>query len=145
MLDAFLNVFTGGATGLVGTGLSMIGSHLQHKRDLHKLELECRRDIARAAAQKEITRLKGEYAALEASLKSEGKRYGIFSVDVVRGLMRPVLTLGCLFGVVMVYFTADNPATPEQETTLQAMIYMATTTIFWWFGSRPIDKAKEKR
>jgi hypothetical protein len=66
-------------------------------------------------------------------------------VDVVRGLMRPVITLGLLILMAVIYFTvAQDMAGPDdvpvQITIIATVLYVGTTAVLWWFGTRNLSK-----
>jgi hypothetical protein len=68
-------------------------------------------------------------------------------VDVVRGLMRPVITLytlGLSTAIGWFLYTAADGVIPEMPAlwlgVVQAVILLATTSGTWWFGSRQLRR-----
>lgn len=161
MFEAVIAILTGGATGLLGTLISS-GVSFFERRQRNKHELELRRidlEVTRAesegaervaAIEAESARDQAELAALAASHRSEAVRWSsgdskwLVFVDVVRGLMRPALTAASLAAVTVIYFTLSSPA-PTVDVAVRiidALIYLATTTTLWWFGTRPKRASK---
>lgn len=181
MLDAILgfgmSVLTGGATGLIGTGLSLIGDHFKRKQDLemkkldndHEMavmskEWDGRRDIAltEADAAKDVQ----DGKAFAASYGLEPKRYldipgsemsGFTKIllgfiDFWRGLIRPAMTTYLVVIVTLMYFEflammEMKGITIDDKTVIgivvhivNSIVYLATTTTLWWFGTRNKNK-----
>ena len=67
-------------------------------------------------------------------------------VDVVRGLVRPALTVGLFTLVGAIYFSLAASAEPSvpalKAQIVHTVLYMATAAGLWWFGQRPNDKAQ---
>jgi len=166
MLDQLLGVassiLTGGATGLLGTvitgGFAFLNSRQRHRQEMALRELDLQIMQSEAAGAERIAAIEAEgaseqaaYGALEASYKAASQRWSrpgegwaMVAVDVVRGLMRPVLTLGLLGLTAYIYF--EMMARPAFMTALQARIvdtvlYLVTAAVLWWFGQRGVDKA----
>ncbi|MEW8026075.1 MAG: hypothetical protein AB2798_13390 [Candidatus Thiodiazotropha endolucinida] len=69
-------------------------------------------------------------------------------VDVVRGLMRPLITIYSLWllsAIGWLLYTAADGVIPEMPAlwleVVQAVILLATTSVTWWFGSRQLRRA----
>ena len=89
------------------------------------------------------------YLAPEAHQGSRLARWAMGLVDMVRGLMRPAITTYTLALLTLVmlwvrelYLRAGLQMTPTQvhELAMQCVgtvVYLATTTVVWWFGVRP--------
>lgn len=177
MIDSLLNVFSGGATGLIGAGINLFAEHKKAKTAMEKADKDAENDrkmfeleaehadrlSARVEdSKKEIEAVKlfgesikadkatysqGAAKALESlGMKSDTGWVGGFSlimailslsalvmVDVARGLIRPVMT------AYLVFMVADI----GNEESKGALIYMGTTALFWWFGTRVIPRAKK--
>lgn len=85
----------------------------------------------------------------QASYGHDKARYGGGFVDSIRGLMRPLITVALLVIQVAISWhlyqlvqsnsgTFDIPRIQDLlEEVVLATIYLATTAITWWFGSRP--------
>ena len=98
------------------------------------------------------------YTAMTASFENDKATYSdakqngwMIAVDVVRGLIRPLLTL--IFSLALIAFTAwlwvviPDIITGNQEFLKQtfyrlvdALIFLATSTCGWWFAARQVSK-----
>ena len=157
MIESVLSLAAGGLTGLLGTAVSFGTRHLA-KRQAHRHELELRQldlQLAEAEAQGaarqvalETDARKHEAAstALQASYSEAANRWSVVGdsgwmirVDVVRGLTRPLLTWAGAVGLAWVWgsLPADSA---ESARVVDAVIYLASTCVLWWFGARAIDK-----
>ena len=156
MLETLGAILSGGATGLLGTAISA-GIGYVERRQRHQQELELRRiDLkmteAEAASAERVAAIEAESAqstaelrAIEQSHRQAGERWSsgdsawLVAVDVVRGLIRPLLTVAFLALAAAIYFRL--PAAAEAPDVAGRMIdtvlYLATTTTLWWFGTRP--------
>lgn len=141
------SVITGGASGLAGTAITAWVEHkkqaqknahelalLKHEKELATLEIQGRERVATVEA---------EGAALVASYEADARRYGTGTsrwahlldlVDVVRGLTRPVLS-GYFAGLLCFIWYSTNEDELRVKITA-TILYVATTGIVWWFGSR---------
>ena len=162
MLDLLMGVLSGGVTGLLGTvisgGMKFFENRQKHAHDLAIMQAENEQMVVEAQIAKDVAELDMEskdrtaaWSALEASYKestsriSTGDSAWLIMVDVVRGLMRPAITLGTLTLMGVIYFTVaqgmvgpDN--IPVQVTIIQTVLYIATTSVLWWFGTRNLSK-----
>ena len=160
MLDTLLSILTGGATGLLGTAISA-GIGYFERRQRHQQEFDLRRldlEITRAESEsaERVAAIEAESAenaaalrAIETSHRSAGVRWSrgdstwFVFVDVVRGLIRPVLTLGFLALAAAIYFRLPiDPSADVGARLIDTILYLATTTTLWWFGTRPKSGAK---
>lgn len=73
--------------------------------------------------------------------------FALAVVDVVRGLMRPLITvysLWLLSAIGWLMYTAADGVIPEMPAlwleVVQAVILLATTSVTWWFGSRQLRR-----
>ncbi len=160
MIDALTALLTGGATGLLGTAVSAVTAFVQ-ARQRHAQEVELRRldmETARfeadsaarvAAVEAEGARAAAAWAAMEASHSAAARRWSrgdshwLVAVDVVRGLMRPAITLGAVALVAAIYFTlggSDVELLDIRPRIVDTVLYIATTCVLWWFGARVLDK-----
>ena len=155
MFEAIATILTGGATGLLGTVISAAVGHVERKQrhqqeiELRTVDLEIVRSEAAsvervAAIEAESRESEGEWRAIEASHREAAVRWSrgdsrwLVGVDVVRGLIRPVLTLGFLGLAAVIYF--HLPMVPPADVgvrLIDTILYLATTTTLWWFGTRP--------
>ncbi len=158
MLDLILGVLSGGATGLIGTvisgGMKFFENKQKHAHELAIMDMEIKQMGVEAQIAKDIKELDMEgkdraaaWSALEASYKesttrmSSGDHPALVWVDVIRGLMRPVITIGLLVLIGVIYFTAAASlaapdGTPMTVFIIQTVLYVGTTAVLWWFGTR---------
>lgn len=159
-MDIILGLLTGGATGLIGTALSGVMKFFTNKQEqsheLKVMEMELKHMDKEAEVALKIEEKKQEgkeaqaaWAGLEASYREAGQRWStgdsgwIVFVDVVRGLMRPLLTLALVVLMGVIYFV-HAPANPTmQEQIVATVLYLATSSVLWWFGSRMSDTKKK--
>ena len=162
MLDLLMGVLSGGVTGLIGTvisgGMKFFENKQKHGHELAIMDMEMKQMHVEAEIAKDVAELEMEgkdrqaaWSALEASYKestsrmSTGDSQWLVMVDVVRGLMRPVITLGLLLGIGVIYFTvgADTTlpdGTPMTVNIIQTVLFVGTTAVLWWFGTRLLGK-----
>ncbi|MCU7886467.1 MAG: hypothetical protein KZQ82_19940 [Candidatus Thiodiazotropha sp. (ex Lucinoma annulata)] len=69
--------------------------------------------------------------------------FSLAGVDVVRGMMHPLITLytlGLLTAIGWLMYKAVEGVIPEVLALwleiVQAVILLSTTSVTWWFGSR---------
>ena len=157
-MEFLTSILAGGATGLIGTIVSAIVGYME-RRQRHKHEMELRQlDIEivkmESISAEKVAAIKAEpqEPAPEPSAPyqspgsrwSEGNSKWLLAVDVVRGLLRPVATIGALGGVGWIYYNFA-PVVPSEEMGLRVVdtiLYIATTTTLWWFGTRPMKTNK---
>lgn len=166
MLDLIMGVLSGGVTGLIGTvisgGMKFFENKQKHGHELAIMEMEIKQMHVEAEIAKDVAELEMEgkdrqaaWAALEASYKestsrmSTGDSQWLVMVDVVRGLMRPVITLGLLILMAVIYFTVAQDmvgpeGTPVQVTIIATVLYVGTTAVLWWFGTRNLSPSPRR-
>ena len=170
-MEILTSLLAGGLTGLLGTVLTG-GLKIFHKRQAHRQEIELRKiDLsminAEAAAAERVAvieaeseKAQAEYDALQASYKEAATRFTegyrmssaqvwvLLGIDVVRGLMRPALTLFLVISTTTIYFSLtgamDLPAVEMQERIIATLLYLTTTCVTWWFGGRTVEKTMAK-
>lgn len=151
MFEFIGSVLTGGATGLLGTAISHVFSYFKEKqknqqtlaimkedRETLKMEIEGRERVASIEAEsaKDIADSK----AFSTSMNSDKARYSsgnskwLVMVDVVRGLIRPVLTVGLVIFVGIIWATSNDPTIDKQ--VVATVLYVCTAAVLWWFGTR---------
>ena len=155
MLETLTAILSGGATGLLGTvisaGVGWVERRQRHQQelDLRKLDIQVAREEAAsaervAAIEAESRESEAGWRAFEASHAAAATRWSrgdsgwLVAVDVVRGLIRPVLTIGFLVLAGVIYFRL--PLVPPADMgarMIDTVLYLATTTTLWWFGTRP--------
>lgn len=162
MLDLLMGVLSGGVTGLLGTvlsgGMKFFENKQKHGHELAIMEMEMKQMDREAENAVKIaeTEMEGAdrtaaWAALEASYKESTSRIStgdspwLIMVDIVRGLMRPVMTLGLLIVLAVIYFTVAESLVAGDGQSMKVSIiftmnYLATTSVLWWFGTRMMAK-----
>ncbi len=169
----FESLLTGGLTGVFGAIFTQIADFFKRKQEL-KHEVELRRlDIEimdkeweyrnrQAAVEGEVEMAKSADRLFEASYSADSARYCdpsklssasamlLVFVDVVRGLIRPALT------IYLIWLVADtrseintiiknaggmtaldmSQAFTIYNSTIEMVLYLAATCVAWWFGTR---------
>lgn len=170
---------SGGVLGLFGAGIKAWTAHkadeakrkfdlamrkadrdemqLEHDLKIKQVEKETERDIVISEQNRLTTELQVEGDVERAgiqlrasSYEQDKATYGGGFVDVVRGLMRPMLTLYFAFLMAYVaykfsiltggFIPADTAQSMFQEI-INSIIFLATTCVTWWFGDRPVKRA----
>lgn len=174
ILDIIGSVFSGGVTGLLGVALQSVFGYLtlrakgQHEvamaeQDRLMVELEGKN----AAAIAEIRRAEAADTAdaniQSASYRLEPQRYAgerpntwigdvgwllLMLVDVLRGSIRPMLTLWLAYVAWEAKTTAETVllkvgydiqaqvVVGTYEQIVSTLLYLFSTCVTWWFGSR---------
>jgi len=132
---------------------------LEHQLHMREAEAQAKKEIAVATVHKEETEAqasadveKAEIQLRQGSYLQDKATYGGGFVDGVRGLMRPVLTL--YFAVLMALIAyqlfqlanvhiGTSTASYLLKDIINACIFLSTTSVTWWFGSRPIHKGEK--
>lgn len=159
MLEALMAIVTGGATGLLGTLLSSATGYFErkqrHRHELKLRELDAKIVETEAASAERVAAIAAEShqsaaesRALQASYDAAGVRWStgdsawLVAVDVIRGLIRPVLTVGFVALCGVIYFTLPRWSQGDVEARIiDTALYLMTTTVLWWFGTRPKKQA----
>lgn len=176
MLDFLGSIFTGGLTGLLGVVVQRWADYMNKKQDieLKRMDLDHAakmKEVDAAIMREEWTqRVKvaeveaaGREAAADseafaASFKMEPKRFsdakrvggiGNFCfvlLDVVRGFVRPALTVYLCVLTTLIYFQIKGILGAVNLTQIEALdlmrlivttiLYLTTTVVLWWFGTR---------
>lgn len=150
------SILSGGVTGLLGVVLSFASDYFKarqrnaqeitlliEQRKIIELEIASaeRVEIVRADAAREVAESSAFAASIAAdrAAYSRGESPWLVLVDVVRGLVRPSVTLYLCALISVLYFATESPALRHeiQSTSL----YLATAAVLWWFGSRAGKRA----
>ena len=149
MFELLGTVLTGGVTGIVGSVIGKAFSFLDawqeekkadhdHERTVALLELqnkfgaeESEREVAIAQSKVDADSRMASY-----SHDSMAGTSSLWVVDLLR-LVRPVLTFSLIVLVGMLYFSADMGG---RATIEASVIYMASSSVLWWFGDRALGK-----
>ncbi len=146
------SLIAGGGTGLLGTAIQRYADHRDKKLDaehdvaVRKLQIEMA--DKEWAGKLEVA----DSEALKAAITSEPKLYGITWLDALRGLVRPGLTIYLCALTTMIYIKATSVLNVEYLTVINAyelvmqiintILYLTTTCVLFWFGSRNKNKPK---
>ena len=149
MGEAIVALLSGGATGLLGTALTGVLGFFKQKQankqmlqmremDLKEIELEAASAEKRMALDAEREALSGSYADARTFISkgmelTKGQKWIVVFVDLVRGLMRPAITIYFMVMAFSIYGVDD-------DLTRATILYISTSTILWWFGTRPNEK-----
>ncbi|MEW8690329.1 MAG: hypothetical protein AB2535_04490 [Candidatus Thiodiazotropha endolucinida] len=130
----------------------------QAEIDLEKIREQAAGDLAITEEQVAGEVMTASYEADRASYSLESVQcltgiwknlagFSLAVVDVVRGMMRPLITLytlGLLTAIGWLMYKAENGVIPEMPVlwleVVQAVILLATTSVTWWFGSRQLRR-----
>lgn len=176
LISGIMSIVSGGATGLIGVIAQRAFDAWNKKQELDKLKAQWDHDAvmkdkdAAIMAQEWASRTKiagteadaakdvAQSNAFAESLKSQNMRYSegkatgafltgcLVLLDVVIGLIRPLLTIYLCALTTYVYFEVRLLLGKEAITTNEALdiwklvictiLYLTTTCILWWFGTR---------
>jgi len=173
-----LAIVSGGATGILGVVAQRFFDHWKNKQELDQMREKHAHDLAMRKADAEIlaqewaqrtklAQVEGETQrevadaqafaasfALEPKRYAEGVKVGRFGgfmlvfVDVVRGLVRPGLTIYLAWVATEIYVQSVrimamiNPSAQSQllvqlhQQIVFTLLYLFTTCVLWWFGTR---------
>tara|TARA_R110000822_G_scaffold154105_5_gene293597 strand:- start:818 stop:1369 length:552 start_codon:yes stop_codon:yes gene_type:complete len=133
-----------------------------HKADMESMKLEAQLKVDEIQLQNEgrlaLANVEMERAQdvndaniRQASYTNDKASYGNLFIDGVRGLMRPMITTYLL--ILMTYISyqintivggvAGLPVAKIwalYHELIIAIVFLTTTTITWWFGTRPVVK-----
>lgn len=182
MLDVLLGA-SGGIFGILGAlfkhGLEVYQETKKEQQSLLLLKENNLHELAMADKQAELMVLesknalkiadttvygeveKASYDALEASYEADKASYSaaptspwLIAVDVVRGMIRPSLTLYfAIFLSVLTFMVYSNlPAEVYNDQKflastfyrlIDALIFLGTSAVGWYFAARPSSKQKD--
>lgn len=168
--DIFTTAVSGGVTGLIGTVFSGVmmwrenADKRKHELEMRRVDIDERREEAALTlkqidAESEATKIAAELNAFNNSISADKATYSIggsdsaalLFVDVVRGLVRPALTLTLVIITSVVIFDVieaaggydsliESQGVELYSDLIHALIYMTTTAVLWWFGARENKK-----
>jgi hypothetical protein len=184
MLGIISSIFSGGLTGLLGVAFQRFFDFLKVKQELemkridHEHEVNMRRIDGELMAQEWAARTQvatieataRETVAAETSFASsfnmEPKQYSarakigpvtgflLVLLDVLRGIVRPGLTIYLCVITTMIYIEARTimagltfitaDAIKVHDHIISTILYLTTTCVLWWFGTRNSQKAPTK-
>jgi len=111
------------------------------------------KQIERAQVEGDIAKDIKETDAFIESLKEQTQVYGVKWVDALRGIMRPLITIYLLALATIVTLAIGKLVGGLQsleqtelltiyKSVINQMVFLATTAVTWWFGSRPSSQRK---
>jgi hypothetical protein len=150
ILDIIGTVVTGGATGIIGSIIGKVFGFVEawqeekkeqrtHERTLAMLEVQHKHRSADLENERLIVQEEQDGKIKNASYlhdRSAGLSYPW--VAAILRLIRPVLTIGLIIILWLIYKTTTDVA--QQEEIVLSVIYMSSTAVLWWFGDRAMKR-----
>jgi len=138
-----------GGLGLIFSGITkaftwyadMKEKEAEHKRvmELTKLNAEIRDKEFENERQIEADRSATELRNASYAHDTATGKASRWVVDILR-LVRPVLTVGLIVLLGIIYFTIADLGTKAE--IVGAVIYMAVSSVTWWFGDRMTQRKR---
>lgn len=149
--------FGGSVVGAIGAA---VGKWFEAKQEREMKKLQIEQDKALNAHELQVMGMQAEsalkqleYKAFDSSLEADRATYStgstsgwLVAVDVVRGLIRPILTATLLiYCIVLVVYLTQHYDVAFSSTQVYDMVFMIINDLVtsmglalaWWFGSRP--------
>jgi hypothetical protein len=155
----------GAGLGMLGGWLAkkearkMKEMELSHEKEMASLDLETLRleqDHALQVAEKKIDLAEtegkiaieeGELSAFKETIKQQGQMTGHIFFDGLKSAIRPLLTIILLIQLAYLQYQIGGligglESLPQEQLIvlylriIEAIIFLATTALGWWFGSR---------
>lgn len=168
LADILGNVFSGGLTGLIGIGVQRYYEYktkqldLQAQNDKFSHEIDMKRQDLAIMAQEWAGRTSvasveasdhanvADSQAFQTALTSEPSKFSdaskltpeqewvMVGLDLVRGLIRPTLTIYLCLLTTLLYFQTKGvpPDASVLKSIIDTILYLTTTCVLFWFGSR---------
>lgn len=157
MENDFLNAYlSGGITGLLGATLSRVGEYLETKQkniqEVRMIELQSNLAVKELDAKIAEIKAESEYGKnspvpseeISAPPRTEERpakeARWLAMAEVIRSVTRPFLTVLLCLMCFLVWAWSSTPAI--EEKSVLTILYMGTTAVLWWFGSRTVAKGK---
>lgn len=170
LADLLTSVVSGGATGLIGAGITRLAEH--HAKKMEYKHDEKMRELDAAIMREEWTQ-KTKIADIEAEVKldataaasfaasfnepqrySDGTKLTAFQnlimvfVDALRAVVRPALTIYLCAISTYLYWDAHKAMeyvgvmelTKLVNQIVDTILYLTTVVVAWWFGTRVKEK-----
>lgn len=140
-LNLIFSAAGGGVLGLVGTGIQMWGKHKEREQEFaHELQmqdainknmaLEMQKLELKGNIDIDILERETDAKGLASSIRAEQAIGASYKwVNAVRSMIRPLLTLML---TIMAFIKPND----------EDLVWMASTAVNWWFGSRAVSKKK---
>ncbi|MBF0454965.1 MAG: hypothetical protein HQL72_09165 [Magnetococcales bacterium] len=160
LADSGLAILSGGATGLVGTAIEAVSGHFKAKQEHQQklemareertiLELEIKGQERVASINAESQNQIAESQAMIASYKTDRATYStaggsawLTGVDVVRGLIRPLVTVYLLVLTTYIYIHTQSKSSLE-SAVVDAVLYLTITGVTWYYGGKRINHSNK--
>lgn len=173
LLSGITSLLGGGITGIIGSVTQRVFEYktkqleIQANKEKYAHEVEMRKADAEIYKEEWAARTKvaeveatakvdaADADAFKTALTSEPKRYYegstyttgqswlMLSLDFLRGIVRPGLTLYlCGITTIMYYKAASEAPIQAGETIVNTILYLTTTAILFWFGTRNKESKK---
>lgn len=160
ILSGPIGAIFGAAGAIGGKILDYKAKQLDHAHELAmrdkdrahlELELSHKSEVAKVDADTQIA--VREFDAVAASIAADRATYGDSAtgriVDLVRGLIRPVLTVMAMVLVggmtCSVLDGGEQLAEAERVGLLREALFLSGVAITWWFGARPSGAKRGSR
>lgn len=135
----------GVALSLISTGVKAFAEHKRRKQEFVFKQAEWDkeyklRELLGAQADQEsenerlIVALEARTKGMEVSYKDQISLNTNPTVDSIRALFRPFLTLSLVIVVVIFYFTIADIS--MKEYIILSTVFSSSTAVLWWFGER---------
>ncbi len=166
MLSGLISLFGGGLTGLLGSAIGKYFDFQSKKLDIQLEQSRFEHEQALAQLQYTATVEVEDSKAFKEAQTNEPKQYYTgteytptqrwfaLGLDFLRGLVRPVLTGYLCVLTTLIYIKAERllngniilPGMALDLTTqiIQTILYLTTTCVCFWFGSRGNKAPKSK-
>jgi uncharacterized membrane protein len=140
-------LLSGGITGIIGTLLGRVAGYYENKQ---KFEHE----LALLDAQKAIKFKEAEHEFLIAQAQAVSDlRQKSYEHDTMVGaasrsvinilrLVRPILTIFAIILVALIWYDIEDGNIGLKEQIVGTVLYIATSSILWWFGDRAPTPSK---
>lgn len=155
------DIVFGGLTGLVGGIAQKVADYKVKKLEIEAARIKQENELALRrvdaelmkeewAQRTKVAEVEADAAAFEAShdepeLYSEkvkptkGQGWLLVIVDFLRGFVRPFLTL-YLCGVTTAMYIRSDGGQINPQSVVDTVLFLTTTAVCWWFGSRGMKK-----
>jgi len=182
----FTSIVSGGATGLFGVAIQRyfdlknksielefevkkFGHEIDMKNiDLQIMQKESEAKVQVAEVNAQAAESVADAQAFAASFKepqsfgqdhsvTKNQGWAIITLELIRGLVRPGLTIYLIVLTTLVYFHAETFLRSEgvvmdvshamklTELVVGTILYLTTTCVLWWFGTRNKQKPPKIR
>lgn len=151
LLGMGTSAMSGGLFGLVGNIATKAFGYFEakqaftqkqaewgHETELLKLQMQAKADETEQEIH--VAESQGSWSGLTTSVAAEAAVGASYPwVNAVRALVRPVLTVG-LTSFLSVAFFAMAPGDIDRSYVADSLVFVAVTSIVWWFGDRAPKK-----